>query len=108
MTILQGEFHFLRPEGMGNKLCLPCWPWGILVHSPVPHQEDSPSGTTTEEMLCEPVVLLQGVCNARGAFLGVYNAASMQDTLVLCRSPLLKQGLYTLGAFFLEGVGRNL
>lgn len=93
MTVLLREIQSLRPEEMGDRLCSPRWPSGILVscwcRSPVPHQ-DSPSGRATEEMLCEPSVLLLGACNARGAFSDVNNAsaASMHDTLVGLTSPL--------------------
>lgn len=87
MTILQGEI-LLRPMGMKDEVCSPCFLWGILVCSLVPDQH-SPSSNTTGEMLYELLVLQQGICEARGAF-GLYiaNAVTMHKMLVLHKPPL--------------------
>lgn len=91
MMILLRGIQSLRPEETGDRLCSLCCPWGILVccwcRSPV--RWDSTSGRATTEMLCVPLVLLQGVCDAGGAFLDVYiaNATFVHDTVVGLMSP---------------------
>lgn len=61
VTILHGE---IQATGDGGQ--------ALLALLAVGHSgRDSLSGSTTEEMLCEPSALQQGVCNARGAISGV-------------------------------------
>ncbi|KAM4592053.1 putative nuclease HARBI1 [Odontesthes bonariensis] len=54
-----------------------------------------------------PSVVLQGVCDSRGAFIDVYigNTGSVHDALVLRRSPMYKESLYPPAGFFLLGDG---
>lgn len=66
MSVLQGKL--VQANEMKAQVCLPCYVWGVLVHSLVSHQ-NFPLGTTTEKMRCEPSVLQQGVSDARGVCL---------------------------------------
>ncbi|XP_034564172.1 putative nuclease HARBI1 [Notolabrus celidotus] len=54
-----------------------------------------------------PSILLQGICNAKGAFVDVYigNPGSVHDALVLRRSPMYRQALYPPDGYFLLGDG---
>ncbi|XP_054483422.1 uncharacterized protein LOC129116655, partial [Anoplopoma fimbria] len=50
---------------------------------------------------------MQGICDAKGAFLDVYigNTGSVHDALVLRRSPMYKQALYPPAGYILLGDG---
>ncbi|KAL1268450.1 hypothetical protein QQF64_033813 [Cirrhinus molitorella] len=54
-----------------------------------------------------PSIILQGICDAKGAFLDVYvgNPGSVHDALVLRRSPIYQQALYPPPGYFLLGDG---
>ncbi|KAL7398437.1 hypothetical protein ABVT39_010016 [Epinephelus coioides] len=54
-----------------------------------------------------PSIVLQGICDFKGAFLDVYigNPGSVHDVLVLQRSPVYKQALYPPAGHFLLGDG---
>ena len=54
-----------------------------------------------------PSVILQDICDAKGAFLDVYigNPGSVRDALVLQRSPMYKENQYPPAGFFLLGGG---
>ncbi|KAL3999951.1 T cell receptor alpha chain V region [Sarotherodon galilaeus] len=54
-----------------------------------------------------PSIVLQGICDSRGAFLDVYigHCGSVHDALVLRRSPMYKQALYPPAGYFLLGDG---
>ncbi|XP_054463368.1 putative nuclease HARBI1 [Anoplopoma fimbria] len=54
-----------------------------------------------------PSVLLQGICDAKGAFLDVYigNTGSVHDALVLRRCPMYKQALYPPAGYIILGDG---
>ncbi|XP_048011390.1 putative nuclease HARBI1 [Megalobrama amblycephala] len=54
-----------------------------------------------------PSIILQGTCDAKGAFIDVYtgNPGSAHDALVLRRSPMYQQALYPPAGYFLLGDG---
>ncbi|CAI5638877.1 unnamed protein product [Oreochromis niloticus] len=54
-----------------------------------------------------PSIVMQGIYDSRGAFLDVYigNCRSVNDALVLLRSPMYKQALYPPAGYFLLGDG---
>ncbi|KAK0138468.1 Protein ALP1-like [Merluccius polli] len=54
-----------------------------------------------------PSILLQGICDPRGAFIDVYigNPGSVHDARVLRRSPMYHQALYPPAGYFLLGDG---
>ena len=115
MTILHSVIHFAKAEemeqvGAGFSHLASGGASGDIDRCPIhilPPAE--PQRKSFINRKCFPSIALQGVCEAKGAFLDVCvgNAGSVHDALVLRRSPVYKQAVYPPAGFFLLRDGED-